>query len=177
MDDWPEPPSHGQPGGVRADADAPALDLVLYPHRSLSPAGFWLLMTLVAGFSFAAGVAFYLAGAWPVIGFFGLDVVLFYVAFRLSYRSGRVVETIRMRAADLVVQRTSPRGKVRSWSFQPYWLRVELDESPQRRGQLALCSHGQRLVIGAFLAPAERRAVAKTLRAALARAGAVHYHG
>ena len=158
-------------------ADPPALGLVLYPHRSLGPAGFWLLMALVAGASFAAGIAFYLAGAWPVIGFFGLDVVLFYLAFRLSYRSGRVVETIRMRGADLVVQRTSARGAVRTWSFQPYWLRVDIDDSPGRRGELALSSHGRRLVIGAFLPPDERCEVAKTLRAALARTGAVHYHG
>ncbi len=167
-----------RPSGEPDDgADAAALDLVLYPHRSLRPAGFWLLMALVAGVSFAAGLAFFLAGAWPVMGFLGLDVVLFYVAFRLSYRSGRVVETIRMRAADLVVRWTSAQGTVRTWSFQPYWLRVEFDEGPDRRGQLALCSHGRRLVIGAFLGPGERHEVAKTLRAALARAGAVHYNG
>ena len=157
--------------------DAAALDLVLYPHRSLHPAGFWLLMALVAGVSFGAGLAFFLAGAWPVVGFFGLDVVLFYVAFRFSYRSGRVVETIRMRNTDLIVRRTSASGTVRAWSFQPYWLRVELDESARANGQLALCSHGRRLVIGSFLAPGERHEVAQTLRAALARAGAVHYNG
>ena len=157
--------------------DAPELDLVLYPHRSLSPTGFWLLMTLVAGVSFAAGLAFFLAGAWLVMGFLGLDVVLFYLAFQLNYRSGRVVETIRMRASDLVVRRTSPRGTVRTWSFQPYWLRVDLEGGAEGGGQLALCSHGQRLVIGAFLAPDERSEVACALRAALARVGAVHYRG
>ena len=105
------------------DARVPSLDLVLYPHRSLSPIGFWILMGLVAVVSFGAGFGFYAAGAWPVVGFLGLDVVLIYVAFRMSYRSGRVVETIRMRSSDLVVRRTSARGKVRTWSFQPDWLR------------------------------------------------------
>ena len=175
MDDRPS----GAPLGEASEnpSDAAELDLVLYPHRSLSPAGFWLLMALVAGISFAAGLAFTLAGAWPVMGFLGLDVVLFYLAFRLSYRSGGVFETIRMRASDLVVRRTSPRGTVRTWSFQPYWLRVDLDGDAEGGGQLALCSHGRRLVIGAFLAPHERLEVAKTVRAALARAGAVHYQG
>ncbi len=173
MDDRPEGILHGD----AHEDDTTALDLVLSPHRSLSPAGFWLLMALVAGVSFGAGLAFFFAGAWPVIGFLGLDVVLFYLAFRFSYRSGRVVETIRLRPSDLVVRRTSARDSVRTWSFQPYWLRVELDEGGAQSGQLALCSHGRRLVIGDFLAPGERHEVAATLRAALARAGAVHYHG
>ena len=173
MYDRPSPPL----GDDATAARAPSLDLVLYPHRSLSPVGFWLLMGLVAGVSFGAGLGFYLAGAWPVLGFLGLDVVLIYVAFRLSYRSGRVVETIRMRSSDLVVRRTSARGKVSTWSFQPYWLRVELEEGHHRPGHLALCSHGQRLVIGAFLAPEERREVAKALREALASAGALNPHG
>lgn len=164
-------------GDDAAAARAPLLDLVLYPHRSLSPAGFWLLMGLVSGVSFGTGLGFYAAGAWPVVGFLGLDVVLIYVAFRLSYRSGRVVETIRMRSSDLVVRRTSARGKVRTWSFQPYWLRVELEEGHNRPGHLALCSHGRRLVIGAFLAPEERREVARALREALARAGAPNTGG
>ena len=37
-----------------------------------------------------------LAGAWPVIGFFGLDVALIYLAFKLNYRSGRLYETIEL---------------------------------------------------------------------------------
>ena len=170
MDDRPTSP-------FGEDARVPSLDLVLYPHRSLSPIGFWILMGLVAVVSFGAGFGFYAAGAWPVVGFLGLDVVLIYVAFRMSYRSGRVVETIRMRSSDLVVRRTSARGTVKTWSFQPYWLRVELDEGHDRPGHLTLCSHGRRLVIGAFLAPEERREVAKALREALARAGAFNTWG
>ena len=71
-------------------------DAVLYPHRSLSPAGFWLIMGAISLVSFTAGIAFLLKGAWPILGFFGLDVLLMYVAFKASYRSGRLHETIRM---------------------------------------------------------------------------------
>ena len=61
----------------------------LYPHRSLGPRGFMLIMLGVAGFSFAAGLGFFLAGTWPVIGFLGLDVALLYWAFKATYSGAR----------------------------------------------------------------------------------------
>ncbi len=170
-----EPPSIDVSGSIEAGGSESLLfDAVLYPHRSLPPRGFAILMILVASVSFAAGLAFLLMGAWPVMGFFGLDVLLIYVAFRMNYRAGRTRETVRMSRAELSIQRHLPSGKMLSWSFQPYWLRVEMDDPPGDRSELALTSHGRRLVIGAFLSPAERLEVARALRAALAREGPVH---
>jgi len=155
---------------VTTEEQSLLFDAVLYPHRSLGPAGFWLLMGFVSAVSFAAGTAFYLAGAWPVVGFLGLDIVLIYLAFRANYRAARVRETLELRSSELRVRRLGGRGEVlREWTFQPYWLRVEIDEPPQHHSQLALCSHGRRLVVGAFLTPGERLEVAQALRRALGR--------
>ena len=55
---------------------APHLDLILAPHRSLTPAGFWAVMGVLIAANFVAGVMFLALGAWPVLGFLGLDVVL-----------------------------------------------------------------------------------------------------
>ncbi|MEQ9449837.1 MAG: DUF2244 domain-containing protein, partial [Rhodospirillaceae bacterium] len=107
-------------------------DAVLYPHRSLGRAGFWALMAAVISVSFTAGLFFFLAGAWPVVGFFGLDVLLIYGAFKLSYRAARLMETIALTENELVVRRISPRGKVLSWTFQPFWVRIALDEDAGR---------------------------------------------
>ena len=52
------------------------------PHRSLNRTGFLVLMAFIGVVSFVAGVAFCLMGAWPVLGFFGLDVLVIYWAFR-----------------------------------------------------------------------------------------------
>ena len=144
-------------------------DAVLTPHRSLGPRGFWLLMAGIVAVSFAAGIAFLLAGAWPIFGFFGLDVLLVYWAFKASYRSGRLREVVRLTERELTVERISPAGRVRRWSFEPYWLRVELDDRPRHASQLRLTSHGKALSIGAFLSPQERGEVASELRIALAR--------
>src|SRR2546421_13051288 len=68
---------------------------VLLPYRSLPPRGFLVLMLLLGLISAAAGTGFLLIGAWPICGFFGLDVALVYIASRLSYRSARQRETLR----------------------------------------------------------------------------------
>ncbi len=47
---------------------------VITPHRSLGRVGFLLLMAIFGAVSFVAGMAFLMDGAWPVFGFFGLDV-------------------------------------------------------------------------------------------------------
>lgn len=67
----------------------PLLDLELRPHRSLSPAGFGLLMAVLGGASLASGLMFVMIGAWPVFGFLGLDVLGVYIAFRISYARRR----------------------------------------------------------------------------------------
>ena len=146
-------------------------DAILMPHRSLSPRGFWLLMTLISGLSFLAGVFFVLHGAWPVTGFFGLDVLLIYIAFKASYRSARIYETVRLTADALIVERVGLSGRRSRWSFQPYWLRIEIDDPPQHHSPLTLSSHGRTIATGSFLSPQERLEVAEALRTALGRWG------
>jgi len=142
-------------------------DARLTPHRSLSATGFWLLMALVSAISFVAGGAFWAIGAWPIVGFFGLDVLLVYAAFRFSYRSGRLAELVQLSDDELLISRINPRGKVTRWRLQPYWVRVSAPETADSDAPLKLSSHGKELVIGSFLTAAERVAFAAALRGAL----------
>ncbi|HEX6977878.1 MAG TPA: DUF2244 domain-containing protein [Alphaproteobacteria bacterium] len=150
------------------DRDA-VLDLVLRPHRSLSPAGFRAVMAMVAGFSFVAGIVFWSLGAWPVMGFLGLEALLVYIAFRASYAEGRIYERIRLSTDSLVIERVNAAGRHESFSLQPYWLRVELADEPAPENHLRVWSHGRAYTVGAFLPPEERAEVAGILRAGLAR--------
>ena len=145
-------------------------DAVLMPHRSLSPRGFLALMLAVCVISFGAGLAFFLAGAWPVVGFLGLDVLLVFGAFKLSYRSARGYESLCLTRDGLTVRRVDPQGRERFWQFQPTWLQVEMDDPPRHERRLELRSHGRSLAIGGFLTPSERLDLAQALRAALAEA-------
>lgn len=148
--------------------ERPPFHAVLSPHRSLPPAGFLVLMAVIALVSFALGVAFVMMGAWPVFGFFGLDVALIYWAFRLNYRAARLRETFELVEGTLRIVRSHPSGRRESWSFEPYWARVELDGNVETGNELAIVSHGRRLVIGRFLGPSERAAFAQSLTRALA---------
>ena len=151
-----------------ASADEPFFRALLTPHRSLGRTGFMVLMgALIFGW-LATGAIFLSQGAWPVFGFFGLDVLLIYVAFRLNYRSGRAYERVRLTERQLEVMRVGPGGEVGRWEFEPTWLQISMDNPPRHDSQLRLTSHGRSLVIGAFLTPAERVEVADALRNAIA---------
>jgi uncharacterized membrane protein len=139
----------------------------LRPNRSLSPRGFGLLMIALVAVSFVAGIAFVSMGAWPVFGFFGLDVLLLYWAFKASYRSGNLYETLKLTDETLEVRRVHPSGGSQVWRLPPYWLRVLIDEPPEHHSQLVLRSHGRDLTVGSFLTPEERVEVAGALRDAL----------
>ena len=142
-------------------------DAILQPNTSLEPKGFMLLMVAIASVSFVVGMVFMVAGAWPVVGFLGLDVALIYLAFKANYRWARMYETVRLTSDSLLVERISPSGKVQRWSFQPYWLKVQIDSPVKHDSQLVLSSHGKRLKIGSFLTPDERVELAHALRDAL----------
>lgn len=143
---------------------------VLRPHRSLGPTGFLVFMCGVSGISFVTGAVFFLMGAWPVLGFLGLDVLLIYIAFRLNYRSGRLHETVELSRADLTVTRIYPSGRRERFDFNPYWVRVRLAEGKDGRTDLRLHVHGKELSFGRFLTDDERREFAKALSGALIEA-------
>lgn len=142
---------------------------VLLPHRSLPPRGFHVLMLILGLISIAVGVGFVSIGAWPVFGFFGLDVGLIYIGFRLNYRSARRREILRLAGDAFTVERVGVGGKRRIWRFQPYWLRVVLEERVDESNRLYVASHGKSLAIGEFLSPAARRELAATIGDALRR--------
>jgi uncharacterized membrane protein len=144
-----------------------SFERVLLPHRSLPPRGFHLLMLLLGLISLAAGIGFVSIGAWPVMGFFGLDVVLVYIAFCLNYRSARRSEKIRLAGDTFTVEQVGVRGERRIWRFQPFWLRVIVQERGDDGNRLLVASHGRSLVIGDFVTPAARRELAASIREAL----------
>jgi uncharacterized membrane protein len=151
---------------------APVLfDAILTPHRSLGRPGFAILMAVVAAVNIGLGISFTLRGAWPIFGFCGLDVLLFYIMFQLNYRSAHMFERIRLLPDELIVERHDRRGHKQSWSFQPYWLRIAMDDPPEHGSQLVLSSHGRSLAVGSFLTAAERFDLAQALRRALQRQG------
>jgi uncharacterized membrane protein len=140
----------------------------LTPHRSLNRTGFLVLMTFLSVVSFATGIAFLLMGAWPVLGFLGLDVLVVYWAFRVNFRRAAATEEITVTPLELRVRRVSHRGHVVEWVLNPLW--VQLDQKIHAEfgiERLYLVSRGRRVSIGSFLGAEEKASFAKALLAAL----------
>jgi uncharacterized membrane protein len=144
---------------------------VITPHRSLTPRGFLILMLCLGALSFMSGVMFVSIGAWPVFGFFGLDVLLVYFAFRANFRAARAYEEVTVTPCELTVRKVSQRGGVREWTLNPLWVRLErIVHAEFGIERLFLVSHGRRLAIAGFLGPHEKKSFAAALSAALIEA-------
>ena len=144
---------------------------VLTPHRSLSPRGFLIFMLVLGGISFVTGIVFLTAGAWPVFGFLGLDVLLIYWAFRLNYRSARAYELVTVTPSELTVRKVNHHGRMREWTLNPLWVRLQREVHEEFGLQrLFLESQGRQLTIAGFLPPQEKESFATALSGALADA-------
>ena len=157
--------------GHNFDPDQPEPKLFsaqLAPHRSLSRTGFLVLMAFLSLVSFGAGLAFWLMGAWPVFGFFGLDILAVYWAFRINFRHARATEEISVTPSELRVRRVSHRGHVVAWVLNPLWVRLD-QKTHAEFGieKLYLVSRGRRVSVASFLGADEKASFAKALTAAL----------
>jgi uncharacterized membrane protein len=153
------------------NSEATLFSAVLTPHRSLGSTGFLLLMAAIGGLGFVGGMVFFAMGAWPVVGFLGLDVALVYWAFRINYRTATAYEEVNVTPSQLTVRKVSHRGEVAEWSLNPVWVRLDRETHAEYGiERLFLVSHGKRLAIANFLGPAEKKSFAKSLSFALGEA-------
>jgi uncharacterized membrane protein len=152
-------------------ADEPFFRALLTPHRSLGRTGFLILMgTLTFGW-LATGIFFLSRGAWPVFGFFGLDVVLLYVAFRLNYRAARAREEVSVSRTALDIRKIAPSGKSQSWRFNPFWTKFAISRHSEIGiTKMAVEGEGRSVPIGGFLNPDDRESFAEAFSQALVKA-------
>jgi uncharacterized membrane protein len=148
---------------------APYFAARLFPHRSLSQRNFALLMAILALICLSSSIVFFALGAWPVVGFFGLDVLLLWLAFKLNYRSAKAFEEVAVWPHDVLVRKISPAGKVREHRFNPFWTRFRIDRHDEIGiTGMFLAAEGREIDIGSFLNPLDRESFAKEFGQALA---------
>ena len=143
----------------------------LTPYRSLGRRGFLILMILFGLSCFVSGMVFLTIGAWPVFGFFGLDVLLLYIAFKVNYRSARAFEEIAIWREAIEFRQVAPSGRATVHRFNPFWLRF-IVERHEEFGitRMALREKDREVDIGGFLNPADRDSFATAFARALSRA-------
>ena len=143
----------------------------LRPHRSLTRAQAKILVSILSAMLAASTRPFFLMGAWPVVGFLGLDALGVWLAFELSFRSAKAYEDVRVTPLELLLAKVSPRGESREWRFNPSWVRIDRSVHEEFGLQrLQLVSHGRAVEFASFLGPEQKAQVASDLALALARA-------
>ncbi len=150
--------------GARSD-----FSLTVKRNCSMSPQALAGLLALVAGTSFAIGVAFALHGAWPILPFVGLEIAALAAAFYAHGRHAADYERIALADGALVV-RIRDGERTEEHRFDPHWVRVVASDAG-RGVRLALRSHGRELEIGRHLDAPGRERLATALRGRLAAAG------
>jgi uncharacterized membrane protein len=128
-------------------------------------------MALVAGASFIASLPFVILGFWPVAGFYGLDVLLLYFAFKANFRAAQYFEEVSVSPFELLLRKVSPEGHSREWRFNPAWTRLVAEEHEEFGIlRLALVSRGQSVAVGHFLGADDKAMLLKCLSRALGEA-------
>lgn len=156
-----------------AAADQPFFHALLTPHRSLGRTGFFILMSALL-FGWAVTGVFMLShGAWPVFGFFGLDVLAVYVAFRLNYRAARACEEVSVSRTALDIRKVAASGKAQAHHFNPFWAKFSVARHAEIGiTRMDVLAQGETVPIGSFLDPKSRESFAAAFSRALATAKA-----
>lgn len=150
---------------------SPLFAALLTPYRSLGLTGIRAVVALYAVLSLIPGIYFYLVGAWPVVGFLGLDAVVLYWALSASLKSGDAFEEVTLWRDSLDIRHVNAKGYETNHSFNPFWVRLEVDRDFEERvTHLRIASRQQALEIGAFLTPDDKKIFANTFGQALHRA-------
>ncbi len=156
---------------VPNNMDEPFFSAELSPHRSLEERGFQTLM-LVLGIAIAAiSLLFVSLGAWPVLGFLGLDLLIIWHAFRLNFRTAKAREYVQVSNNEVYVCGVSATGKVSEFRFNPKWVKLSIErEDDEGISKLTLNYAGKGCIVGKFLNPSDLETFSIALKNALDKA-------
>jgi uncharacterized membrane protein len=149
----------------------PLFAATLTPHRSLTRHGLrWVIAVMVIGASIP-GTIFFALGAWPIVGFLGLDVLAVWWALAASMRDGKRFERVTLWPDELEVKRVSARGKEELLTFNPFFVKLVIDRDyNERTTALHLRTRDNDTEIGAFLNADDKASFAKAFGTALKKA-------
>ena len=129
-------------------------------NNSLSSCGRILAFGFIAFSSLVIAVVFAFLGAWLILPFAGLELLVLGWAFRCMERLACDYERLTI-AGDLLLVELAEVGRVRRLQFNRWWAQVVCEPDGRR---LALRSHGRQVEFGRHLTSEQRRLVAVVLK-------------
>ena len=146
------------------------LDAVLEPPRSLSTRGLNRVMMMLGAFSAVFSLGFLLVGAWPVVGFLGVEILALWMVFQWSFRAQTARTYVRVTADEVDVRKVDGWGRERRASMASHFARVEFDRTATGPNALRLATSRSSYPLGEFLTPRERETFARRLMQAISDA-------
>jgi uncharacterized membrane protein len=122
----------------------------------------------ICAVSLTIALGFAAFGAWLVLPFAGLEMVVLYVAFRVIEKHAGDYEYVEI-SGDRVRVEVCEGGQVRRMEFDRHWAQVVSGERANGH-RLALRSHGREAELGRHMTDAERERVGRELRRYLRQA-------
>src|SRR5690242_10709239 len=130
-------------------------------NNSLSASGRLLVFALILAVSVGIATAFSLIfGAWPILPYAGLEMLVLYCAFRYIDRHSSDYEQVTIRGSTIAIEVHEGR-RVQRLELNRYWARVVCDSEGNR---LTLRSHGREIEVGRHLCDDQRLEMARNLR-------------
>jgi len=154
---------------ARPDGDGD-VRIRIRPNRSLSPKAILPLFCAAAAVLVTIGIGFTLLGAWPVLPFAGLEIVMIGAVLRWMHRHHDDYELVIVAGDRVRVIRRSGQQE-REAEFNRHWARVSMTPpgSARHSMQVRVGSHGRYVEIGAAVREEDRRRLADEIKSALAR--------
>ena len=99
--------------------------------------------------------------------FFGLDILLVYVFFKINFRSGKKKEILILTKNQLIVEFYNSKKISKTYYLDANWLQIHLIKLKNEMSKLKISSKNKSVIIGSFLRHQEKIAVVKSLKKAL----------
>ena len=135
-----------------------AVELSLWPHRSMSRKGFVCFMAAtLALWSIPLLSVLGTVALWWLLPFVLLTVALLWLLIQRNYRDGELNETLVIDGYETRLHRENPRGPAQNWSCNTHWVSVQMHETNRYVPHyVTLKGNGREVEIGAFLSEEER---------------------
>ena len=135
-----------------------AFSRVARRNNSLSSTGRLFVFAFIFAVSIGIAAGFALLGAWLILPFAGLEMLVLYLAFRYVDRRAGDFERIAI-AGDRVEIEICEAGRSSSYEFNRCWAQLVSREGER----LALRSHGREVEIGRYLDDEQRFALGREI--------------
>lgn len=168
----PEAPVKAGASDIGANANTavgqsavPLAELHLWPHRSLAPTGFaWVIVITASLLALPLLAVLGTAVLWGLLPFLAAALSGLWYAINRNNRDRGQIEVLRLWPNRMHLVRHDPGRAPREWQENPYWARLTLHKTggPVPK-YLTLAGSGREVELGAFLDPAEREDLYRTL--------------